>query len=157
MLMQLLDGFSIDLKLNVWKQIADVLLKYIESGDMDPQLMPILGGIAPAFLLKLTGIINLEFDDKMKQKIRENPMVEPILMDAQTLISATSNVSSDDDLEEFLSTSVPPHISLIAKILINHLGDEVNMTALHPSFGIRGRFHGEGLNLLIKALVKYYN
>ena len=89
--------------------------------------------------------------------MQENPMVEPILMDAATLISATSNVSSDDELEEYLTNSVPPHIALIARILIKHLGDEINFTALHPHFGIRGRFHGDGLNLLIKNLVKYYS
>lgn len=52
---QFLRGISLDIKLNVWKKIADVLLKVIESGDLDSSLMPIFGGIAPAFLLKLTG------------------------------------------------------------------------------------------------------
>ena len=157
MLLQLLNGISLDIKLNVWKKIADVLLKLIESGDIDAQLMPIVGGLAPAFLLKVNGSLNIEIDEYMKQKIQENPMVEPILMDAATLVSATSNVSSDDELEEYLEQSVPPHIALIARILIKHLGDEVNFTALHPNFGIRGRFHGDGLNLLIKTLVKYYS
>ena len=83
-------------------------------------------------------------------------MIEPILMDAATLISATSNVSSDDELEEFLTNSVPAPIAAIAKTLIENLDDEINFVAVHPHFGLRGRLHGEGLNLVIKTLVKYY-
>lgn len=79
-----------DLKLNVWKKIADVLMKLIESGDVDPSLMPIFGCLAPAFLLKLNGNLDIEIDDYMKEKITTNPMVEPLLMDANTLVSATS-------------------------------------------------------------------
>lgn len=49
--------------------MADVLLKSLESGDVDPLLMPILGGIAPVFLLKINGKLDLEIDDYMKSKI----------------------------------------------------------------------------------------
>lgn len=79
---QLLRGVSLDIKLNVWKKIADVLLKVIESGDLDSSLMPIFGGIAPAFLLKLTGQLDLEVDDYMQTKIQENPLIQPLLMEA---------------------------------------------------------------------------
>ena len=65
-LMQLLNGISLDIKLNVWKKIADVLLKLIESGEIDSQLMPIIGGLAPAFLLKVNGNLNIEIDENMK-------------------------------------------------------------------------------------------
>lgn len=67
--MQLLQGIALDVKVNVWKKIADVLLKLIESGDIDSQLMPIIGGLAPAFLLKVNGTLNIEIDDYMKSKI----------------------------------------------------------------------------------------
>ena len=79
---QFLKGISLDVKLNVWKKIADVLLKVIDQGDLDSALMPIFGGIAPAFLLKLTGNLDLEVDDYMLSKIQENPLVQPLLMDA---------------------------------------------------------------------------
>lgn len=100
--MQLLNGISFDIKLNIWKKLADVLLKLIENGEIDAQLMPLVGGLAPTFLLKINGVLNIEIDDNMKQKLLENPMIEPFLMNANTVISATSNVSSDDELEEYL-------------------------------------------------------
>lgn len=50
-IMQLLSGISIDIKLNMWKKLADLLMKLIESGNLDSRLFPILGGIAPALLL----------------------------------------------------------------------------------------------------------
>lgn len=63
---QLLNGISLDLRLNVWKKIADVLLKVIESGDLDQALLPIFGGLAPAFLLRINGQLDIEVDDYMK-------------------------------------------------------------------------------------------
>jgi hypothetical protein len=103
---QLLKGINVDFKLHVWRSIADVILKMIESGDVDPSLYPIFGGIAPVFLLKLNAHLDLEVDDYMKEKIQSNPLIEPLLMDAGSLINATSGVSSDDDAdyEEFLTS-----------------------------------------------------
>jgi hypothetical protein len=71
-------------------------------------------------------------------------------MDANTLVGATSGVSSDDDLEEHLNTQVPQPIAVIFRILMKHLGDEIEFSALHPHLGVRGRVHGVGLNLLAK-------
>ena len=114
--------------MHVWRKIADVILKLIESGDVDPSLYPIFGGIAPAFLLKLNANLNLEVDDYMKEKIQSNPLIEPLLMDASSLINATSGVSSDDDAEyeEFLNTAVPPPVAAILRVLNAHLGDEID-------------------------------
>ena len=78
------------MKFNIWKKIADVLLKLVESGEIDAALMPIFGALAPAFLLRIHGKVDIEIDDYMKQKIQENPLIEPILMDANTLVSSTS-------------------------------------------------------------------
>jgi len=80
--MQLLKGISVDVKLNLWKKLADVILKIVESGEIDASLLPILGGMAPAFLLKVNGNLDITVDEQMKKKILENPMAEPILMDA---------------------------------------------------------------------------
>ena len=65
----LLKGISLDIKLNLWKKIADVLLKIIEAGELDASLMPLLGGLAPAFLLKVNASLDIEIDENMKQKI----------------------------------------------------------------------------------------
>lgn len=116
------------MKLHVWRKIADVILKMIESGDVDPSLYPIFGGIAPIFLLKLNANLDLEVDEYMKEKIQANPLIEPLLMDATLLINATSGVSSDDDAEyeEFLNTNVPPPFVAIIKGLNEYLGDEID-------------------------------
>ena len=131
---QILKGVSVDVKINVWKKIADVLLKIIESGEIDAGLLPIFGGIAPAFLLKISGKLDIEVDDYMMQKITENPLIEPLLMDAFTLISSTSNVTSDEeeDFEEFLNTSVPPALAKLIRIVVEHLGNEIDFSIVHP-------------------------
>jgi hypothetical protein len=79
----------------------------------------------------------------------ENPLVEPILMDAASLIGATSNVSSDDEFNEHLNANIPAPWNKIAELMINHLGDEINFTALHSHLGVMGRIHGDGLHLLV--------
>lgn len=105
----------------------------IESGDVDPALYPIFGGIAPIFLLKMTGNLNIEVDDTMKEKIQTNPLIEPLMMDLFTLISSTSNVSSDEeaDYEEFLTSgTVPPPVAEVLRVLNAHLGDEIDYTVV---------------------------
>ncbi len=86
LLLEALKGISLEVRLNLWKKLADVLLKLIESGDIDPSLLPILGGVSPLFLLRLNGNIDLTIDEYMQNKITENPLVEPILLDGNTLI-----------------------------------------------------------------------
>jgi hypothetical protein len=46
-------------------------------------------------------------------------------------------------------------VGLVLRILIKHLGDEVEFSALTPHIGVKGRIHGEGLNLVAKTLAKY--
>ena len=50
----------------MWKKIADVLLKLVEGGEIDAALMPIFGALAPAFLLRVHGKLDIEIDDYMK-------------------------------------------------------------------------------------------
>ena len=145
-----------DVKFNVWKKIADVLMKLVESGEVDAALMPIFGALAPAFLLRIHGKLDIEIDDYMKQKIMENPLVEPILMDAPTLVGATSKVSSDEELDEFLDNEVPKPLAMVTRILMKHLGDEITFSALHPHLGVKGRVHGEEMHYLIRNGIKYY-
>lgn len=98
-LIQIFKGLSFDLKLNVWKKIADVLLKIIENGDLDSSLLPIFGGLAPAFLLKISGNLDIDVDEYMQSKLMENPLLAPALMDAHTLIQSISSVSSDEEFD----------------------------------------------------------
>lgn len=83
-------------------------------------------------------------------------MVEPLLMDAATLISATSNVSSEEEFDQHLEENLPTEWAGIAKLLIDNLGDEINFSALHAHLGVKGRIHGDGLNLALKTLIKYW-
>lgn len=154
---QLLKGISVDIKFHVWRKIADVILKLIESGDVDPSLYPIFGGIAPVFLLKLNAQLNIEVDDYMKEKIQTNPLIEPLLMDALSLINATSAVSSDEESEydEFLNSAVPPPVAMILRAVQDHLGDEIDVEAITHNLGLIVRLQGKGLALLVKNASKY--
>jgi len=100
LLMELLKGISLEVRLNLWKKLADVVLKLVEAGELDPSLLPILGGVAPAFLLRVSGNLDITIDEYMKKKIAENPLVEPVLLDAKTLIDSVSGKSFERE-EEF--------------------------------------------------------
>lgn len=99
-LMEILKGISLEVRMNLWKKLADVILKLVEQGELDASLLPILGGIAPAFLLRVSGNLDITIDEHMKKKISENPLVEPVLLDAKTLIDSISGKSFDTE-EEF--------------------------------------------------------
>ena len=143
------------MKINVWKKLADVILRTVESGDLDNTLMPIFGGLAPLFLLKLTGNLTFEVDQDMQAKILENPLIQPLVMDAMSLISATSNVSSEEEFDEYLQTEVHPPLAEIIRIAVEHLGDEVEFSFAHPQLGLKGRITGEDLALIVKNAAKY--
>lgn len=133
----LLKGISVSFRLNVWRKISDVFFKIIEEGEIDSKMLPIFGGIAPAFLLRIQGILNIGIDDHMMQKLQEHPLLQPLLMDAASLIAATSNVSSDEELPEHLNNlKVPsPAIALLLKDLAAHLDNEIDISLTHPSIG----------------------
>jgi hypothetical protein len=82
----------------------------MESPDFDASQIPILAGIAPVALLKISGRLDIEVDEHMKSKLTENPLLEVALIDASSLIASTSNVSSEDDaeLEEHINSVLPP-------------------------------------------------
>lgn len=65
----LLKGISVSFRLNVWRKISDVFFKIIEEGEIDTKMLSIFGGIAPAFLLRIQGILNIGIDDHMLQKL----------------------------------------------------------------------------------------
>jgi hypothetical protein len=153
----LLKGIQVGVRLNVWKRLSDVLIKIIEKGEVDTRMMPLLGGLAPAFLMKLNAKLDLTVDDHMMSKIQENPLIESLLMDADSLIGATSSIGSDEELEEHLKNlKVPPAIGQFLHTLIEHLGDEVNFSVTHPQLGLQARLTAKsGLKLIVKSIAKY--
>lgn len=156
-ILQLLKGIQVSVKVNMWKKLADVMMKLVEAGELDSSLLPLLGGIAPAALLKVKGTLDIEVDDHMKNMITTNPLVEPLLMDASTLISSVSGVSDDDEIEAFIDNELrlPPPPKKIIKFLIQHLGDEIDFVVCHPQFGVKGRIDGKGLATGIKNAIKF--
>jgi len=152
----LLKGISVGLRINVWRKISDVFFKIIEEGEIESKMLPIFGTLAPAFLLRLQGILNIGIDDHMMQKLQEHPLLQPLLMDAGSLIAATSNISSDDELPEHLDNlKIPPAAGLLLKDLAAHLGNEIDISLTHPSAGAQIRIIGNGLNLVVRNLAKY--
>jgi len=145
--MELLKGISVDVRMNLWKKFADVVLKLIENGDIDPSILPIVGGIAPAFLLKINGNLDLTIDDHMKQKITENPLVEPVLLDAKTLIDSVSGRTFDTEEEFFqwVENDIPAPFNDLASVFSRFLGDEVELYAGSEIGGARVTVQGEGL------------
>ena len=47
----------------MWKKFGEMLLRLIEEGNVDPAYIGILGGLSPAFLLKINGCLNLSVDE----------------------------------------------------------------------------------------------
>lgn len=154
----LLQGIEFELRLNVWRKISDVLMKVIEQGELDASVLPIFGGLAPAFLLKIKGDLQIEVDDNMKETIFANPLVEPLLMDALTLVHAVGGCNSDEaeEFEQHLSTNVPPPLAAVVRALDGNLGDEITYSVTQPRIGITGRINGVGLGLLLRHGIKLF-
>jgi len=150
-LTQILKGISIDLKVNVWKKLSDLLMRIVGNVEVDASLLPILGGIAPALLMEINGNLDFIIDDKMKQKILENPLVEPALMPAPMLISAVSGKDYESEEEQWkdISEKLPMPFSELVILIAKHLGNEINFEVLDEYVGVKGRIEGEGLNIAI--------
>ena len=58
----LFKGISLSLRVNLWRKISDVLLKIVESGEIDSSMLPYFGGIAPVLMLRVNGNLNLTVD-----------------------------------------------------------------------------------------------
>lgn len=84
------------------------MLRIVEAGEIDSSMLPFFGGMAPAFLLRLNAQLSLTVDDHMQSKLQDNPLIQPLLMDAHTLIGATSSVGSDEELEDHLDNLGAP-------------------------------------------------
>jgi len=157
LLMQILNGISVDVKLNLWKKLSDLLMRIVGNGEVDAGLLPIFGGLAPLFMLQVGGALDITIDEQMRQKISENPLVEPVLLDASSLITATSGKSFENDEEyfKFVQERFPEPFGDVAVLLAKHLGDEINFEILDQQIGLKGRITGEGLNLILRNGLKY--
>ncbi len=61
--MEIMRGFNLEAKINVWKKCSDVLLKLMEGGELPDFITPILGFVSPAFLVHIDGHIDIDLDD----------------------------------------------------------------------------------------------
>lgn len=156
-LMELLKGFSLHLKVNLWKKISNVLSSMLSQGQFPESLMPIIGGISPAFLLKVNGKIEIEFDDEMKESLMANPLLEPFLMPGSMLVMSASQVHSDEEEEfnEHFQNVVPPVAQELVQFLLDHVGDEVNFFSGHSLIGFNARLNAEGLTTVLKTAIKF--
>lgn len=66
MIMELLKGFQLDVKVNLWKKISSIMSNMLANGQFPDSLLPILGGVAPAFMLKINGKLEIEVDEEMR-------------------------------------------------------------------------------------------
>lgn len=148
-------GFSVSARLNVWKRFSDVIMRLIESGAVEGGMLPLLGGLAPAFLLKVNAKLDLTIDEHMQNTLRDHPLVQPILMNGHMLVGATS--SCEDDSDEALTDGLPLPIPLkkLVKALLQHMGDEITISATHPQLGVLVRISGEELSLVLRTVLKY--
>lgn len=88
----------------------------------------------------------------MQETLFSNPLLEPILMDALTLIHAMGGCNSDEE-EEYnahLESAVPPLFRTVIKVLNEHLGDEISFSVVQSQIGVAGRITGEGLGSLVR-------
>jgi hypothetical protein len=153
----LFKGISLSLRVNLWRKISDVLFKIVESGEIDSTMLPYFGGIAPALMLRVNGNLNLTVDQHMLEKLSEHPLMAPLIMNPQLLISGTSNVSGDEEFPEHLKQlKAPEALAHLLEELIDGMSDEVNISITHPQMGLQGRAVGKGLGLVVKNVVKYF-
>lgn len=95
----------------------------------------------------------------MKTKISENPLVEPVLLDAGSLIDTMSGQTfeNDEQLFTFIEETLPEPFNKIASAFSRHLGDTIEYTVLDEYIGLKGRISGEGLNLILRNGLKFYS
>lgn len=149
----LIKGISFDLRVNMWRKVADVLSKLQEDENL-AALMPLLIGISPATLLKIKGEIDIEIDEAMQEKIYANPMIEPFMMNAATLISSITTISDDDEYLQHLNDKrIPAHIIELIMLLNENLGDEIQYSLSQGQIAVNGRIAGDGLGKIGRAHV----
>lgn len=118
--------------------------------------MPTLIGISPAMLLKIKGEIDIEIDEQMQEKIFVNPLIEPFMMNAATLINSITSISDDEEYKQHLTEKgLPPHIIELIETLNENIGDEIQYSFSQGQIAVVGRIAGEGLGIALKTATKF--
>ena len=73
---------------------------------MDPML-PEDRTFATALMLRVNGNLNFTLDQEMLEKLSELPLMAPLTMNLQQLISKTSNVSGEEKFQQHMKKGVP--------------------------------------------------
>ena len=156
-LMELLKGFSLNVKVNLWKRISTILTGMLSQGQFPESLMPIIGGISPAFLLRINGKIDIEFDETMKEALMTNPLLEPFMMPGSMLVMSASQVHSDEEEEfnEHFANVIPENFRELVQFLLANVGDEVNFFGGHSLVGFNGRVNAEDMASILKTAIKF--
>jgi len=135
----LLKGISLDVRLNLWRKVADVLMKGAENENL-LAILPMLTGIAPALLLKIKGEIDIDVDQHMQEKLYEHPIIEPFMMNAATLIGSVTSVSDDEEeYNQHLTEKLPPFFVDVVKSFNENLGDEIQFSISQGRVAAVGR------------------
>jgi hypothetical protein len=151
----LIKGISVDVRLHVWRKVADVLSKLAENEEL-ASMMPTLIGISPALLMKIKGEIDIDLDEQMQEKLFTNPIIEPFMMNAHTLISSITSISDDEEYKTHLAESrISPQVAELIQVLNDKLGDDIQFSISQGQVAVVGRIAGEGLGLALKNVTKF--
>ncbi len=92
----------------------------------------------------------------MQEKLFENPIIEPFMMNAHTLISSITSISDDVEYKQHLTEKgVAPHHAALIESLNENLGDEIQYSLSQGQLALVGRIQGEGLGLVLKNFTKF--
>jgi len=107
-------------------------------------------------MLKANAHLSLEVDEDMKNAISTNPLVEPVLMDANTLVQSASQVHSEDaeEFKQHVAEAFGP-LAPIVNFLSNNLGDDVTLSVSGTRVGLKARVNADGLATLVKTIAKF--
>ncbi len=86
-LKNLMKGFSIDVKFNIWKKLANVFKEAGKDDEYFGSMGKALIGMSPFAMLKFNGNLNIEINEKMQEKIYSNPLLQPMMVSAHSLIT----------------------------------------------------------------------
>lgn len=128
LLLGLLKGLSINLKLDIWDKYADALGDALNNNEVSGELMPLLLGVTPALIPSINGKLEIKIKESHIEMLKDNEMLAPGMIPAKDLISSTSKVSDDDELESQLGESnLPESIVELTTLLMKHLGSKMTV------------------------------
>jgi hypothetical protein len=97
---EVLKGAEISFELSLWKKLGAVFDVIAQQDGIPQKLTMLMMGLSPAILLKINANLEIDVDSEMKQKLEDNPMLEPIRLNAHTLLSSMAQCQSEEELDE---------------------------------------------------------